>query len=60
MGADTGTVVPRRVTWSPSLTLVPSHACFNACGYCSFRRPPDPRAPLADALRPPTSSRRRP
>jgi FO synthase subunit 1 len=50
MGADTGTVVPRRVTWSPSLTLVPSHACFNACGYCSFRRPPDPRAPLADAL----------
>lgn len=45
-----GTVTPRRVTWSPSLTLVPSRACFNACGYCSFRRPPDPRAPLADAL----------
>jgi FO synthase subunit 1 len=45
-----GTVSPRRVTWSPSLTLVPSRSCFNACGYCSFRRPPDPRTPLADAL----------
>lgn len=41
---------PTRVTWSPSLTLVPSRACFNACGYCSFRRPADPAAPLADAL----------
>ena len=40
----------RRVTWSPSLTLVPTHACFNACGYCGFRRAPDPRNPLADAL----------
>lgn len=29
----------RVVTWSPSLTLVPTRACFNACGYCSFRRP---------------------
>jgi FO synthase subunit 1 len=29
------------VTWSPSLTLVPTRQCFNACGYCSFRRPPD-------------------
>jgi FO synthase subunit 1 len=28
------------VTWSPSLTLVPTRQCFNACGYCSFRRPP--------------------
>jgi FO synthase subunit 1 len=27
------------VTWSPSVTLVPTRACFNACGYCSFRRP---------------------
>lgn len=27
------------VTWSPSLTLVPTQACFNACSYCSFRRP---------------------
>ena len=43
-------VCERRVTWSPSLTLVPTRACFNACGYCSFRRVPDPRDPLADAL----------
>lgn len=41
---------PRTVTWSPSVTLVPTHGCFNACGYCSFRTPPDPAAPLADAL----------
>lgn len=43
----------RRVTWSPSVTLVPSRQCFNACGYCSFRRPPqvaDAGLP-ADALR---------
>lgn len=46
------TARPATVTWSPSLTLVPSRACFNACGYCSFRRPPDPAAPLADALSP--------
>jgi 7,8-didemethyl-8-hydroxy-5-deazariboflavin synthase len=44
-------VVPDRViTWSPSVTLVPSRACFNACGYCSFRRSADPADPLADAL----------
>lgn len=29
----------RRVSWSPSVTLVPTRHCFNACGYCSFRRP---------------------
>ena len=29
----------RTLTWSPSVTLVPTHHCFNACGYCSFRRP---------------------
>jgi FO synthase subunit 1 len=29
----------RLITWSPSVTLVPTQACFNACGYCSFRRP---------------------
>ena len=40
----------RPITWSPSVTLVPTRACFNACGYCSFRRPPDPIEPLADAL----------
>jgi FO synthase subunit 1 len=40
----------RTVTWSPSVTLVPTRSCFNACSYCSFRRPPDPGDPLADAL----------
>ncbi|MEB3332563.1 MAG: 7,8-didemethyl-8-hydroxy-5-deazariboflavin synthase subunit CofG [Synechococcaceae cyanobacterium] len=40
----------RLITWSPSVTLVPSRACFNACGYCSFRRDPEPGNPLADAL----------
>jgi FO synthase subunit 1 len=38
------------VTWSPSVTLVPTRGCFNRCDYCSFRRSPDPRDPLADAL----------
>ena len=33
------------VRWSPSVTLVPTHACFNACDYCSFRRAPG-TAPL--------------
>jgi FO synthase subunit 1 len=40
----------RVVTWSPSVTLVPTHACFNACGYCGFRQPLDPGDPLAGAL----------
>ncbi|MEO1001917.1 MAG: 7,8-didemethyl-8-hydroxy-5-deazariboflavin synthase subunit CofG [Cyanobacteria bacterium J06638_7] len=30
------------ITWSPSVTLVPTRACFNACGYCGFRRPVRP------------------
>jgi FO synthase subunit 1 len=30
----------RLITWSPSVTLVPTRQCFNACDYCSFRRPP--------------------
>ena len=38
----------RVVTWSPSLTLVPTQACFNACDYCSFRRPPGASPWLAD------------
>ena len=38
------------VTWSPSLTLVPTHGCFNACGYCGFRVSPAASDPLADAL----------
>ncbi|KEF42367.1 MAG: FO synthase [Cyanobium sp. CACIAM 14] len=40
-----------RVTWSPSLTLVPTHHCFNACGYCSFRQPP-PASRLAAGATP--------
>lgn len=40
----------RTVSWSPSVTLVPTRSCFNACGYCSFRTPPDPGDPLANAL----------
>jgi FO synthase subunit 1 len=40
----------RLVTWSPSVTLVPTHGCFNACGYCGFRKAPDPADPLGDAL----------
>ncbi|MBU6250899.1 MAG: 7,8-didemethyl-8-hydroxy-5-deazariboflavin synthase subunit CofG [Cyanobacteria bacterium REEB417] len=29
----------RCVTWSPSVTLVPTRQCFNACDYCGFRLP---------------------
>ena len=29
----------RVITWSPSVTLVPTHECFNACSYCHFRKP---------------------
>ncbi|SBO43618.1 7,8-didemethyl-8-hydroxy-5-deazariboflavin synthase subunit CofG [Cyanobium sp. NIES-981] len=29
----------RVITWSPSVTLVPTRACFNRCAYCSFREP---------------------
>jgi FO synthase subunit 1 len=43
-------VTERTVTWSPSVTLVPTRACFNACDYCSFRHPPDSADPLTDAL----------
>ena len=35
------------VTWSPSVTLVPTHGCFNACDYCSFRVPLNQAQPLA-------------
>ena len=34
------------ITWSPSVTLVPSRGCFNHCGYCSFRLPLDRAQPL--------------
>jgi FO synthase subunit 1 len=47
----------RRITYSPSVTLVPSRACFNACNYCGFRRIPDPVDPLADALTPAEATR---
>jgi FO synthase subunit 1 len=40
----------RVVTWSPGLTLVPTHGCFNACGYCGFRVSPAAGDPLAGAL----------
>jgi FO synthase subunit 1 len=36
----------RRITWSPSVTLVPTRGCFNACGYCSFRLPLGQSRPL--------------
>jgi FO synthase subunit 1 len=41
-----GAGVSRRITWSPSVTLVPTRGCFNACGYCSFRLPLDQARPL--------------
>ena len=34
------------VTWSPSVTLVPTHGCFNRCAYCSFRVDPELAVPL--------------
>ena len=37
----------RLVTWSPSVTLVPTRGCFNACGYCGFRLPLSEASPLA-------------
>jgi FO synthase subunit 1 len=40
----------RVVTWSPSVTLVPTRSCFNACGYCGFRLSPAAGDPLSDAL----------
>ena len=35
------------VTWSPSVTLVPTQGCFNTCGYCSFRVPLEQAVPLS-------------
>lgn len=40
---------PRVIRWSPSVTLVPTRQCFNACGYCSFRLAPRGGAPLVGA-----------
>ncbi len=39
----------RRISWSPSVTLVPTHGCFNACGYCSFRVPLAQATTLSEA-----------
>ena len=39
----------RLISWSPSLTLVPSRGCFNRCDYCSFRLPLDQAQPLSAA-----------
>ncbi len=46
----------RRITWSPSVTLVPTHHCFNSCSYCGFRRSPPPGIPsvMPSATLPPT------
>jgi FO synthase subunit 1 len=48
---------PPVVTWSPSVTLVPTRSCFNRCGYCSFRDPADPQASRADLLAPELAQR---
>ena len=57
-GSPPAATAGRVVTWSPSVTLVPTHSCFNACGYCSFRHPPDPADPLRDALDPAVARQR--
>lgn len=36
------------VTYSPSITFIPTHSCAFACGYCAFARP-TPLARLAEA-----------
>ena len=41
----------RCVTWSPSVTLVPTRGCFNACDYCSFRRSLEPDEAASGVLR---------
>ncbi|MFN7900139.1 MAG: 7,8-didemethyl-8-hydroxy-5-deazariboflavin synthase subunit CofG [Synechococcaceae cyanobacterium] len=47
---------PRVITWSPSVTLVPARGCFNACGYCGFRLPPNPADPFAGGIDPPAAA----
>lgn len=49
MSADTASRArgeERLISWSPSVTLVPTRGCFNACGYCSFRLPLAQAQPL--------------
>lgn len=36
------------VTYSPSITFIPTHSCAFSCGYCAFARP-TPLARLAEA-----------
>lgn len=31
-------MAPRRITYSPAFTLVPTYGCFNRCTYCNFRQ----------------------
>ena len=39
----------RAVTYSPSITMVPTYECFNTCTYCSFREPVGRgRAPMSE------------
>ena len=58
MAAPSGLAVgPRVVTWSPSVTLVPTRGCFNACDYCSFRLPIDPADPFRGGLDPEAATR---
>lgn len=38
------------VTFSRSITVVPTRACSNACGYCAFRRRSDPLLSMEDAV----------
>jgi len=44
-----GSKKTRIVTFSRSITLVPTWACANRCAYCSFQRPGDGLIPLEDA-----------
>jgi len=39
----------RVISWSPSVTLVPTRQCFNACAYCHFRLPVAPEAEASQA-----------
>ncbi|MEN9243839.1 MAG: 7,8-didemethyl-8-hydroxy-5-deazariboflavin synthase subunit CofG [Gloeomargarita sp. DG02_5_bins_242] len=32
--------MPTVITYSPAVTLVPTHECFNRCSYCNFRVAP--------------------
>ncbi len=33
--------LPKRVTYSPAFTVVPTYGCFNRCSYCNFRTDPE-------------------